>query len=93
MDKEPNFEAEVLTRLAVIESKLDGFPDLKKIVYGNENRSIQNEKEINVIKETLKKYEEKIQQPSKEKAIKWDKLIDYIFYAFLAYALFKLGLK
>lgn len=93
MDKEPNFESQVLTRLAVIESKLDGFPDLKKVVYANENRSIQNEKEITVIKETLNKYEEKIQQPSKEKAIKWDKLIDYIFYAILAYALFKLGLK
>ena len=40
MDKEPSFESQVLTRLAVIESKLDGFPDLKKIVYANENRSI-----------------------------------------------------
>lgn len=29
----------------------------------------------------------------KEKAIKWDKLIDYLFYAVLAYALFRLGIK
>lgn len=25
--------------------------------------------------------------------MKWDKLIDYLFYAILAFALFKLGLK
>lgn len=30
MDKEPSFETQVLTRLAVIENKLDEFPDLKE---------------------------------------------------------------
>lgn len=40
MDKEPSFETEVLTRLAVIENKLDGWPDLKRTVYANENRSM-----------------------------------------------------
>lgn len=54
MDNEKNFETEVLTRLAVIESKLDGLPDLKRTVYANENRSIQNEKDINVIKDNNK---------------------------------------
>lgn len=40
MDKEPSFETEVLTRLAVIENKLDGWSDLKRTVYANENRSM-----------------------------------------------------
>lgn len=54
MEKEQSFETEVLTRLAVIESKLDGLPDLKRTVYANENRSIQNEKDINTIKDNNK---------------------------------------
>lgn len=40
MNKKPNFESQVLTRLAVIENKLDGWPDLKRTVYANENRSM-----------------------------------------------------
>ena len=35
----------------------------------------------------------KLQGSDKNKSMKWDKLIDYLFYALLAYALFKLGLK
>lgn len=31
--------------------------------------------------------------PNKSKALKWDKLIDYLFYAILAFCLWKLGLK
>jgi len=34
-----------------------------------------------------------IQNGKEQKGMKWDKLIDYLFYAILAYALFKLGLK
>ena len=35
----------------------------------------------------------KIDENSKVKGMKWDKLIDYLFYAILAFALFKLGIK
>lgn len=35
----------------------------------------------------------KIDESSKAKGMKWDKLIDYLFYAILAFALFKLGIK
>lgn len=31
--------------------------------------------------------------PDKSKALKWDKLIDYMFYTVLAYCLYKLGIK
>lgn len=35
----------------------------------------------------------KIDEGQKQKGLKWDKLIDYLFYAILAFALFKLGIK
>ncbi len=34
-----------------------------------------------------------IQKGKEQKGMKWDKLIDYLFYAILAFALLKLGLK
>lgn len=36
---------------------------------------------------------DKINKTTEEKAFKWDKLIDYLFYAILAYCLYKLGIK
>lgn len=44
------------------------------------------EKDVSEIKSEIKKGKE-------QKGMKWDKLIDYLFYATLAFALFKLGLK
>ena len=35
----------------------------------------------------------KISKNTEDKAFKWDKLIDYLFYAILAYCLYKLGIK
>lgn len=43
---EKSFETEVLTRLSVIESKLDGYGEIKKTVYETDNRSKQNEQDI-----------------------------------------------
>lgn len=55
------------------------------------------EKNVDNINKKLDKQEVEIQEEStkmdKAKGLKWDKLIDYIFYAILAFALFKLGLK
>lgn len=51
---EPNFQTEVLTRLAVIESKLDGYKDLKKITYEADNRSKQNEIDIKELQDKQK---------------------------------------
>lgn len=44
------------------------------------------EKDVSEIKETVEKSKE-------QKGMKWDKLIDYLFYAILAFALFKLRIK
>lgn len=35
----------------------------------------------------------KLDNQTEKKGMKWDKLIDYIFYAILAYCLYKLGIK
>ena len=55
------------------------------------------EKNLEGINQKLNKHDQAITEESnrdsKNKAFKWDKLIDYIFYAVLAYALIKLGLK
>lgn len=42
----------------------------------------------NNVSEINKKFE----NTEKQKGMKWDKLIDYIFYAFIAYALYRLGI-
>ena len=52
MDK--TFETEVLTRLAVIESKLDGYKELKAIAYSADTRSKENKSEIEELKEKNK---------------------------------------
>ncbi len=49
-----NFETEVLTRLAVIESKLDGYKELKSVAYEANTRSKENTEEITEINERIK---------------------------------------
>lgn len=51
---EQGFETEVLTRLAVIESKLDGYKELKSVVYEANTRSKENTEEITEINERIK---------------------------------------
>lgn len=74
--------------------------ELKKTysIMENMNYRMGNvEKNVESINDKLDKHEKEIKEEStkidKDKSIKWDKLIDYLFYAILAYALFKLGLK
>jgi len=55
MEKELEaFKLEVLTQLAVINSKLDGYGEIKKTVYETDNRSRQNETDIKEIKDNNK---------------------------------------
>ncbi len=54
MEKTSEFEVEVLTRLAVIESKLDGYKELKTIAYEADTRSKENKAEIDEIKDKNK---------------------------------------
>lgn len=55
MEKELNdFKIEVLTQLAVINSKLDGYNKTQEIAVNAENRSKQNESDINEMKDNNK---------------------------------------
>lgn len=45
------------------------------------------------VENNVSEIKEDIQKGKEQKGMKWDKLIDYLFYAILAFALFKLGLK
>ena len=49
-----NFETEVLTRLAVIESNLDDYKEIKDTALEAHNLSKDNEKEIEEIKDKMK---------------------------------------
>lgn len=51
------------------------------------------ETSINSIKEDVVNIKTKQNEENNKKVMKWDKLIDYIFYAILAYCLYKLGIK
>lgn len=51
---EQGFETEVLTRLAVIESKLDGYKEVKSVAYSADVRSKQNEQKIQEIEDNNK---------------------------------------
>lgn len=45
------------------------------------------------VETSVEQIDKRLEQQAEKKGLKWDKLIDYLFYAVLAYALFKLGLK
>lgn len=45
------------------------------------------------VEDNVTEIKEEIKKGQEQKGMKWDKLIDYLFYAILAFALFKLGLK
>ncbi len=45
------------------------------------------------VENAIKSIDNKLDQNSVKKGKKWDKLIDYIFYALVSFVLLKLGLK
>jgi hypothetical protein len=48
---------------------------------------------MNNIKTDVTNIKTQLNEDSEKKGMKWDKLIDYLFYAILAYCLYKLGIK
>lgn len=48
---------------------------------------------VNNIQNDVIGIKKKQNEETQQKGMKWDKLIDYIFYAILAYCLYKLGIK
>jgi uncharacterized Ntn-hydrolase superfamily protein len=45
------------------------------------------------VENAVERIDNKLDNNEKTKGMKWDKLIDYLFYAFVGYALIKLGIK
>lgn len=45
------------------------------------------------VENAVERIDTKLENANKSKGLKWDKLIDYLFYAVVAYVLIKLGLK
>lgn len=45
------------------------------------------------VEKSIEQIDSKLDNQVEKKGLKWDKLIDYLFYALLAYCLYKLGLK
>lgn len=55
MEKElEEFKLEVLTQLAVINSKLDGYSEIKKTVYETETTSKENREDIKELQDKFK---------------------------------------
>lgn len=82
------FQIEVLSRLSVLETLIKD-QDYKGVSEkSNKALNLANNQEVRIAK-----LESEVETMKKAKGMKWDKLIDYLFYVILAFALFKLGLK
>ena len=86
-------EKEYIERL--IETEQRSKSNTKRIDTLEKNTAILEKMDYRMgnVEENIEKINKKLDEKAKEKGMKWDKLIDYLFYAILAYALFKLGLK
>lgn len=85
-----DFQTQVLTRLAVIESKLDGYKEVKKITYDTSERSRKNEEEIKELKNRVDKIEEK---PVKRYDGIVNQVLTFVIEAILIIVAMKIGLK
>lgn len=84
---------DIRDRLIRIETKLDNFGKIESQSNDAYNLSKKNEQDIKDIKNKIQDVESKEAQQTEKKGMKWDKLIDYLFYAVLAFCLYKLGVK
>lgn len=74
----------------------DRITNLEKIyvIMAKMETTMKNIQSDNVeMKEDIKKIKSSQVEETNKKSMKWDKLIDYLFYMILAYCLWKLGIK
>lgn len=88
-----DFEIKVLTELASIKEMIKDYGRVKDDASEALTLSRQNKEDIHEIKQQMETMKANQTAQTEKKGMKWDKLIDYLFYAILAYCLFKLGLK
>lgn len=95
--KEENFEVQVLTRLAVIESKLDEQKETKDTAYRAYNNAKENTKDINNLKEKVTGLEKEVEGIKDQPRQRWFSLIgtilSVVITAVVTFVLVKVGLK
>ena len=96
-NKEENFEVQVLTRLAVIESKLDEQKETKDTAYRAYNNAKENTKDINNLKEKVTGLEKEVESIKDQPRQRWFNLIgtilSVVITAVVTFVLVKVGLK
>ena len=96
-NKEENFEVQVLTRLAVIESKLDEQKETKDTAYRAYNNAKENTKDINKLKEKVTGLEKEVEsikdQPRQLYFSLIGTILSVVITAVVTFVLVKVGLK
>lgn len=94
--KENDFEIQVLTRLAVIESKLDDYKKIEDITYRAYNNTKENIKDINNIKEKVTSLEKDVEEIKEQPRQRWFNLlgtiISVVVTAIVTFILVKIGI-
>ena len=70
-NKEESFEIQVLTRLAVIESKLDDYKKIEDVCYRAYNNTKENIKDINNLKEKVTSIEKDVEGIKEQPRQRW----------------------
>ncbi len=93
---EENFETQVLTRLAVIESKLDDYKKIEDVAYRAYNNAKENTKDINNIKEKITSLEKDVETIKEQPRQRWFNLvgniISIVITAIVTFILAKIGI-
>lgn len=96
MEKEENFEIQVLTRLTVIETKLDDYKKIEDICYRAYNNSKENSKDITNLKEKVTSLEKDVEGIKEQPRQRWFNLlgtiISVVVTAIVTFILAKIGI-
>lgn len=96
-NKEENFEVQVLTRLAVIESKLDEQKETKDTAYRAYNNAKENTKDINNLKEKVTSLEKDVEGIKEQPRQRWFNLVgtilSVVITAIVTFILVKIGIS
>lgn len=95
--KENDFEIQVLTRLAVIESKLDDYKKIEDTTYRAYNNSKENSKDIVNLKEKVNGLEKDVEGIKEQPRQRWFNLlgtiISVVITAVVTFILAKIGIN
>lgn len=97
MQNERDFETEVLSRLAVIESKLDDYKKIEDISYRAYNNAKENKKDIDNMKADITALQKEVEGIKEQPRQRWFNLIGTILgvatTAIVTFILTKIGIN